>query len=601
MSRFAWRLDEQPAKLLPATVSGGTASATTALTTLGPGWHTINAQALDAAGNPGPNVVFTFGSKAGLTSPRLGQSTSGWVDLSAVGPNSTGVRFEYQDAAGDWVSIPAADVTSDNSALGGWPAPVTATGGRWQPAGLRWNVAATIAGLYPNPPAGQDSTPLTVRAVFLNGSTTVVDTHDPARPVVVSYDRTGLAVSHATDGFGPGTVDLVTGNLTVSDTDADLDSFGAGLSLSRTFNSTDANRAAGPFGLGWTASISSDDADWTSLTDTGATVTVRDADQVGWLFTRNSTGGYRPAGESAAAQLSLTVGATGTNGPGELVLSDPTGVKISFAPTGAFPSAAGAGTPHTYRVNAVVQPGSADTTSYSYDSAGRPTQVLAPLPTATTLCTTSSWQPGCRALQLNWTGTTVSSAAIRVYDPATSAAKTVLLSCYRYNTDRLVEQWDPRISGATDCASSTGATPTSYGYDSSGRLSLLGQAGLAPTELGYDSSGRASTASQTPTGGTALVSTIRYGVNIGAAAASDDSHPDLTSAAVGRWRRPSRPPPPRPCSGQVMTRTTCGTARCTPWTPSAGRSTQPASRAAGRPVGRSPAATWTPTATPCPA
>lgn len=530
-NRFNWRLDNGPVQTVTATVSGGKATGTTATQNPSSGWHTLNVQALDAAGNAGPNTQFTFGARAGLTSPRAGDATSAEADLAAVGPASNGVHYEYMLAGGTtWTQIPPAHVTSNGTALASWPAPVTVVGAEYRSSGLRWDVARTLE----NAPAS-GNTAVTLRAVFTSAGAFVADTHDANNPVAITYSPSGLGTAHATEDVGPGTVDLLTGNVAVSATDADLDSFGAGLSLSRTHNSRQPN-LAGPFGPGWTTSLASDDTDWTALTDNGSGLVLTDTDALQYVFSL-SNGTYRPVGEALLAQLKITRASDESQ---RFTLADPSGVKVDFTPpNGTLSGSASVANPHLYKPAAVVQPGSAATTTYTYKN-GLPIRVLAPLPTTTTTCTDAQWDPGCRALELTYSGSLITSAAVKAFDPATSTAQTVPVACYAYTDGRLTQQWDPRLTGRSDCLDATDAEPVGYAYDQ-GRIVEVRPAGLKPWTLRYDSSDRLTTVSRTRNDGTAETTTLAYKANIGPAVAGDDSHPDLTAGNVARWAQSTAP------------------------------------------------------------
>jgi hypothetical protein len=87
---------------------------------------------------------------------------------------------------------------------------------------------------------------------------------------VVARDQLGHAatdsfkvkVAHAASAqVGMGQVNLLTGNLNLSEDDVDVASFGADLTLSRAYNSRDPSAGAdGPFGPGWVSSVPVDES-----------------------------------------------------------------------------------------------------------------------------------------------------------------------------------------------------------------------------------------------------------------------------------------------------------------------------------------------------
>src|SRR5205085_8356088 len=128
----------------------------------------------------------------------------------------------------------------------------------------------------------------------------------------LTLDQVPFGASVASAAAGPGQVNLLTGNLAIGSQDVTVP---AG-SLSRTFNSRDANATGGVFGAGWTTAQT---GAFTSVTEspTGNTATVMAADQSELAFGRatNSTFPYTytpPAGsdvvltKTSATELRLT-------------------------------------------------------------------------------------------------------------------------------------------------------------------------------------------------------------------------------------------------------------------------------------------------------
>ena len=127
-------------------------------------------------------------------------------------------------------------------------------------------------------------------------------------------------------------------------------------------------------------------------------------------------------------------------------------------------------------VSSVDEPGSENTTTYTYDGQGRVNRMLAPVPSGVDC--TASLVAGCKALDITYasasTATGVGSGwgdytglakniSVTAYDPAISAMRTTVVITYGYDsTGHLRTVTDPRV----------GLTTTHY-YTGEGRLSQL--------------------------------------------------------------------------------------------------------------------------------
>ncbi|MBM7790345.1 RHS repeat domain-containing protein [Tenggerimyces flavus] len=310
----------------------------------------------------------------------------------------------------------------------------------------------------------------------------------------------------------------------------------------------------GVFGPGWISSMSVDAAasDWTGLTDRGFSVSVTDSDGAVTTFAKKADGTYAATGEDATSDDKLTAVVGGAGGPSEFRIGDLDGNTTAFTPALAYSSAAKENQPHTYRIARVIQPGSNQNTTYTYDAEGRATQMLAPLPPGVSSCTT--WIAGCKALQF---GYDPSGHLTAVTFRTTTAAGTDLkvdVACYSYDTTtgRLLQSWDPRtVSGAgtgtqpVACNPTNAVLPTTYTYDANGRLATEKGAGVAAWILGYDGVGRVHTVSRThdaANGGGSETTTFEYDVPRTADTSNAAFRPDLsTTAKVGAWGQKTVP------------------------------------------------------------
>ena len=311
----------------------------------------------------------------------------------------------------------------------------------------------------------------------------------------MSYDRN--QASAATGTVGPGTVNLLTGNYTLSDTDVSVDSYGSDLTVTRAFNTrrAAATDKANMFGPGWVSSVvvAEANAPYTNLTVTGSLVQVGlpEGDTLGFTEKTSSASAKTYDSEMGYEQLALTYTAAGDF----YVLKDYDGNTVTF--TRIAGSAVG-----TYNPTAVTMPGASQTTSIGWEKVTisgaeviRPTRVLAPVPTGVSCVTLVK---GCRALDFTYATTTtatgtgstqwgnylgrVGQISFTAWDPdaAPAAMRTVVVANYTYdNAGRLRAAWDPRFDW-TD----TSVTPSvvrhladSYDYDADGIVTTINPSG----------------------------------------------------------------------------------------------------------------------------
>ena len=190
------------------------------------------------------------------------------------------------------------------------------------------------------------------------------------------------------------------------------------------------------------------------------------------------------------------------------------------------------------------------TTTYSRDSSGRITRILAPVPPGTVTATgravtcpdgpVSGMDKGCRDLRITYGAGTdgtplgqVKTITAELYDPAVATMVSVPVAAYTYDATnkRLTSVTDPR-NGLT----------TTYGYGSGNELTSIASSGQSAITLGYttlDSRLKLTTVTRAqalPLTGTATLTRIVYKVNTLA-----DGLPDLSSGAVGGWAQTVAP------------------------------------------------------------
>ncbi|WP_432122460.1 DNRLRE domain-containing protein, partial [Streptomyces sp. S1] len=449
--------------------------------TFAAGKHTVTTRTVDPAGNVSAETGYVFyaGSGAALLSPAQGDRPARRTTLAAEGLTSyTGVTYQYRRGETDtWKNVPVADVRQGTNTVSAWPVPVT--GGK--PAALAWNITDSLA----------EDGPIEVRAAFTDGTATV---YSPGNDVTVDRNA-GTAPSEET---GPGSVNLLTGDYTLSASEASL----FGLSVSRTASSRRPDAGAKQegqaaiFGPQWTSGTAAEitESDWSHLKKTSATsVALVDSEGEELGFTATTGGGWKP--EPGAEDMTLTGSLTGS-----FTLKDTEGTLTVLTK----PDAAAT----TWQVASTTLDGLAQSTTTVISETvtvdgkklARPKRVIAPTSAApATTCTATPSTKGCRALEFVYaTATTATSSVlgdvtgqvkeIRVWSTepgaATATAKTVQTYLYD-STGRLRETYNPLV---------TPALKTQYAYDTAGRITSLTPAGQLPWSFVYGKAGNAATA-----------------------------------------------------------------------------------------------------------
>jgi RHS repeat-associated protein len=446
---------------LPFTPSVGISSQTTA-----PG----SVRALEAAperlvaggdqysiGTAAQTGLALFNKYGTMVEPVQGTRTSKRLRLRAKADSSVfdRVTFEYRGTDSDpWATIPAQGVTDDrNQAIGSWPKTLDATGA--SPT-LIWQVPQDTA-------LPDQQKKYQVRAVFTNSSG---DTY-PTDAANVTLDPTGRGAGDPTETIGPGGVDLVTGNFTVSRDDVSSNSYNSDLTFSRTFNSRGTS-TTGALGPGWSTGLPVDAAasDFTKLEvindEAGQLVIITTSDGSELGFVLGADGRYQP--DPSLEDLSLSFDGSAFQ------LSDQDGNITIFESSGG-----------SYRPARIYQPGTDNQTSYTYQGDGKISQIFAP-GASNNNCTQSAltdyYKRKCRYLTLSYgTGGRIDHIEYTAWDPDSAAPTTVWMAQYEYDSqNRLSAAWDPRISPALK---------ETYTYDSQGRLATVKPPGQKPWSINY--------------------------------------------------------------------------------------------------------------------
>ncbi|MFF6906215.1 DNRLRE domain-containing protein [Streptomyces sp. NPDC012389] len=443
------------------------------------GTHVLEVRTVDKADNKSEAVDYTFhAGPGGFTQPSDGERTARRLPLvaEAEAAKYNAVSFSWRRSEADpWTRIPAGHVTSGGTALTAWPVPLI----NGKNAALVWNAASTV-----NPDGAVE-----VKADFTGPNSASAST----RSIDVIVDRT--ATGAASEEIGPGELNLLTGDYTLSV--QDVSAFG--LSASRTASSRTPAAAdqqdgqAAIFGKEWVSgavaeTTESDYSHIRRISDTA--VAVVDVDGTETHFTANAAKtGWIP--EPGAEDLALTGSVTGS-----FTLSDTEGTVTEFTK----PHAA-----TTWQVSSTLVEGLdnstttviSETLTVAGEELARPKRIIAPTSATTTAtCTATPSTKGCRALEFVYaTSTTATGSALGDYtgqvkeirlwstEPGAASATPKAVMTYTYDTvGRLRQVWNPQI---------TPALKTEYVYDAAGRVTALTPPGLLPWTFTYGKAGNA--------------------------------------------------------------------------------------------------------------
>lgn len=470
------------------TTNGSTADKGISIAPPRDGNHTLQVRAVDKADNKSAVTEYAFhAGPGGFVQPREGERTARRLPLVAEADAAkyNSVSFSWRRSEADtWVKIPVADVTKDDQALTAWPVPLAAG----KNDALVWNATSTVD------PDGS----VQIKADFTGPNSAAGSTE--ALSVVVNRNGDDAA---GTD-IGPGSLNLLTGDFTVSASDASY----FGLAAARTASSRDPQAAAklagaeggqsAIFGKEWLygAASSQVSSPYGGLVKTSATslsvTSIADDTQYHFTADKDKTG-WVP--EAWLSDYTLTGSFTGN-----FTLRDKEGKVTTFVPVETT-------SPSHWRASTTYLDGLGDSTTTTVtetvtvgeSSFIRPKKIIAPTPAATAAaCAADSATRGCRVLEFVYaTATTATGTAssadfgdyagqvreIKLWStaPGAAAATAIAVSTYRYDSQgRLRQQWDPRLSQQSQ---------TAYTYDSVGRVVTYQSKGEKPWSLAYGTAG----------------------------------------------------------------------------------------------------------------
>ncbi|OLE27492.1 MAG: hypothetical protein AUG44_10030 [Actinobacteria bacterium 13_1_20CM_3_71_11] len=547
VASYQYGLDTNPpTTIVNAGSVGGSANVT--ITPSTDGVHTLYVRSVDRAGNLSP--IKSYGVYVGygaVTSPTVGTISAGKVTLSSVmNAYSSGITYQWRRGDADtWNDIPVTDITiPSGGAVTDWPYwPSTGT-----PPDMSWDLATTLN----NAEAGPDplSGPVQVRAVFAG------NVAGETAPVKITFDRN--RASAASTQVGPGSVNLLTGNYTLSQTDVSS----LGLGVARTYATRQSTVSDPMFGPGWVSSVPAPQAQaaYTDLTVTGSLVQVGlpDGTTIGFAKATGDANGatYTPQVDDQSFTLTYTTAGD------SFTLKDGAGNVVTF--THLATSVAG-----TYLPTAATPPGSSESTTYSWEKVTiggvdvlRPTRILNPV--AAGVNCNGGLVRGCQALTFTYaTATTATGTAsgtwgdytgrlqqiaVTAWDPdlGTPAMSTVVLAKYAYDTNgRLRAQWYPRLDWSDNSVTppATRHLQNTYDYDGNGILSTYTPVGQQPWTFAYttvpaDSGlGRLASVSRSALSVGTATTTVVYSVPLSGTGAPND----LSVGQTARWGQSQAP------------------------------------------------------------
>ncbi len=490
-----------------------------------------------AAASNRPELDITYFLKAPatskMTSPKEGTRTARRLMLKSSWESGvSGVRYQFRAGKkGPFEDIPPALLTD---AGGNTVEELAETPADYQTVPLYFDAA------HAAPELQEKGGVVQVRALF-EGSQPGY-----SEPVEAKVDRYLGGPKDATAAVGPGTLDLLTGNLSISETDVSIGGFNS-LEFARTYN-TRMPGSVGEntvLGQGWKSAApveESGGSNWRNIKLTSETEVIEGETYTFEYAVLTDLEGieipFEKQGESYLAPPELTGYAlTLANEGKEFLLTDPLGTRTTFKNESGGSE---------YVPTAVTEAGSgARSTQMAWtlqNGQRRLDMVIAP--SWGVSCTESPLSTsGCHVLKFTYAPATTWGAPsgygdrlqkITFYAPGEAAATD--LAQYSYDTSgRLTQEWDPRISPNLK---------TTYTYES-GKLRKVTPPGQEPWTLEYapQMDGEQGAVSRLKcvkranlVEGEAKTS-IRYGVPLSGSGAPYD----MSKSAVAAWGQETAP------------------------------------------------------------
>lgn len=418
-----------------------------------------------------------------LTSPLEGTTTARRLMLqSNLSPGTTQVTYQYREGkSGRFETIPTSLVRNPEGKEVKWPLLVK----EGKVEAVYFDAAHATSALRAK--GGE----VQVRALY--------DATGPAGysvPVNAKVNRSIGGPKDATASVGPGSVDLLTGNFTVSTSDVSIPGWGSTLEFTRTHSSRDAaSSPQGALGPGWKPGVAVEEAggaEWRSVktetaweeeeTEEGAIVKTA----IGEYAILTDLEGYEYAFEKQGETYVVPPEMTGyslVKEAGGFAFTGPAGNRTFF----------GNNTGSEYLPTAITQTGgSANSTQMVYElgteSKMRLKMIIGPTPSGIG-CNeaTAEVTVGCRSLSFDYKNATEWGAPsslgdrlqrIQFFGAQSGVMKSWEVARYNYDKEkaRLIEEWDPRISPNLK---------TKYTYESGGQIKTITPPGQEPWTMEY--------------------------------------------------------------------------------------------------------------------
>lgn len=505
------------------------------------GAYTLQVKVKDRADNLTSSDPWTVNVVAGtVTGPRSGLHVPRRATLLAHARRSgvTSVHWDYRTAAngstpaGPWTTIP---VTALRDSAGNQPSSTTIAVTASDSAPISWDIMSTLG-------TSAQSQALDVRGVFNVGTT------NASR---LNFDTKGLDERTAHESIGPGQVNLLTGNFSLTSNDVHIPSGLADLRVNSTYNSRDA-ATTGPLGPGWKFSAPLlDDVDvvdrvvqrWgagyvelvlgdgTSVPFTSGPDGLTPAVGYEQYSLTLSTPSWVPHNGFSTPEYTLT---NATNGSTTILRTDPAvggGIYYPAVVQEGPPAAALTGVYETVggkqRIKGLYAPGSNGSDCGPVLTIVSCRALLFVYATATTATGTLPANWGDVAGQLQ-------RIDLKTIDPATGNSVIQGIKSYSYDsTGHLRASYDPRIAPFLK---------EQYSYDANGLMISDGPAGESPwtmsyTQIGGETEfGRLSQVSRTVPAGTATW-TMAYNLPL----SGTNAPMNMSPSTVGTWGQTDLP------------------------------------------------------------
>lgn len=412
-----------------------------------------------------------------ITSPSDGTKTAKRFLLTSAWEHSgvSGVTYQYETGSG-WKDISAGQVIDQNNQTITWPYPIPSIEDR-ESRPLYWDASSVTAGLA--------AMKVKIRAV-LSGS---VGAGGYTKPISAEINKHTGGPKDGTAPIGPGTVDLLTGNFTISRSDVSIPAFNSTIDFSRSFSSREAGvEATGVLGPGWKPASPVEEAggsSWAKLVLKSETeIYEGESFTYKWAELSHSEGGLLAFEENAAGQFITPDELSGfvlyrNPSAGNIELTDPAGNRTVFSNNGSG---------NEYLPISVAMtggPGNKSRMIYQLvNGKRRLSKVIGPAaPGVSCPDEGATGTHGCRVLEFQYAppsffGTPAGSGdrLYRINYYAGGFGGWVVAQ-YAYDSQgRLAEAWDPRISPELK---------ESYTYNATGQIATLTPAGQQPWTMAY--------------------------------------------------------------------------------------------------------------------